>query len=61
MGSACDHIDHTRTQLGYAVPVALIAIFFGYIPAGLGVPAWITLIMGAGAVFAVVRIFGKNV
>lgn len=61
MGSACDHIDHTRTQLGYAVPVALIAIFFGYIPTGLGVPAWITLIAGAGAVFAVLRIFGKKV
>jgi Na+/H+ antiporter NhaC len=61
MGSACDHIDHTRTQLGYAVPVALIAIFFGYIPTGLGVPVWITLIIGAGAVFAVVRIFGKKV
>ncbi len=61
MGSACDHIDHTRTQLGYAVPVALIAIFFGYIPAGLGIPAWITLITGAVAVFAVIRIFGKKV
>jgi len=37
MGSACDHIDHTKTQLFYAMPVALIAIICGYIPAGLGI------------------------
>jgi Na+/H+ antiporter NhaC len=60
MGSACDHIDHTRTQLGYAVPVALIAIFLGYIPVGLGVSVWITLLMGIAAVFAVIRIAGKK-
>jgi len=61
MGAACDHIDHTRTQLAYAVPVAVIAVLFGYIPAGLGCPAWITLLLGIAVVTAVIRLFGKKV
>jgi Na+/H+ antiporter NhaC len=61
MGAACDHIDHTRTQLGYAVPVAVIAVLFGYIPAGLGWPVWIPLLLGIAAVAALIRLFGKKV
>ena len=61
MGSACDHIDHTKTQLIYAVAVALISILFGYIPAGLGLPVLLVLPMGVLAVFATVRVFGKRV
>jgi transporter, NhaC family (TC 2.A.35) len=61
MGSACDHIDHTKTQLIYAVTVASISILFGYIPAGLGLPVSVVLPMGVLAVFATVRVFGKRV
>ncbi|CCO25110.1 Na+/H+ antiporter NhaC family protein [Maridesulfovibrio hydrothermalis] len=61
MGSACDHIDHTRTQLFYAVPVAIISIVFGYIPAGLGMPVLIVIPISILAVLATVRIFGKPV
>ncbi len=46
MGSACDHIDHVRTQLFYALTVAFIAIVAGYIPAGLGMPVYLTLPAG---------------
>ncbi|MBI9112822.1 Na+/H+ antiporter NhaC family protein [Maridesulfovibrio ferrireducens] len=61
MGSACDHIDHTKTQIFYAIPVALISIVFGYIPAGLGMPLFIILPMSILAVFATVRFLGKPV
>ncbi len=61
MGSACDHIDHTRTQLFYAIPVATISILFGYIPAGLGMPVLIILPIGVLAVLATVRFLGKPV
>ncbi|TIH18495.1 Na+/H+ antiporter NhaC family protein [Marinifilum sp. JC120] len=61
MGSACDHIDHTRTQLFYAIPVATISILFGYIPAGLGMPVLIILPVGVLAVLATVRFLGKPV
>ncbi|WP_027179954.1 Na+/H+ antiporter NhaC family protein [Maridesulfovibrio bastinii] len=61
MGSACDHIDHTKTQLGYALPVAFISIVFGYIPAGLGLPMTIVLPLSIVAIIATVRFIGKKV
>ncbi|CCH49266.1 Na+/H+ antiporter NhaC family protein [Pseudodesulfovibrio piezophilus] len=61
MGAACDHIDHVKTQLVYAVTVAFIAIFAGYIPAGLGMPVLITLPVGLLITALIVRFVGKPV
>jgi len=61
MGSACDHIDHVRTQLYYALAVAFIAIVAGYIPAGLGMPVYLTLPAGIILTGLVVRFVGKPV
>lgn len=61
MGAACDHIDHTRTQLAYAVTVALVTVVFGYIPAGLGVPVYIILPVAIAALLAILFFFGKPV
>ncbi|SOB58995.1 Na+/H+ antiporter NhaC [Pseudodesulfovibrio profundus] len=61
MGSACDHIDHVRTQLFYAVTVALVAIFAGYIPAGLGMPIYLTLPAGFIITALIVRFVGQPV
>lgn len=43
MGAGCDHIDHVKTQMWYALFVGLITVLFGYIPAGFGVPIYIVL------------------
>ena len=59
--SSCDHVDHVRTQLPYAVMVGIVAILFGSIPSALGVPAWLCLIVGAGVVWAVIRFYGTRV
>ncbi|WP_026894705.1 Na+/H+ antiporter NhaC family protein [Clostridiisalibacter paucivorans] len=61
MGAACDHIDHIKTQLFYAITVATISIVFGYIPVGLGVPVYIVLLIDLVMIFAVVNFFGKSV
>jgi Na+/H+ antiporter NhaC len=61
MGSACDHIDHVRTQLFYAIAVAVIAIVAGYIPAGLGAPVYLTLPLGIALTGLTVRFLGKKV
>ncbi len=61
MGSACDHIDHVKTQLAYACTVAVIAVVAGYIPAGLGMPVYITLPAGIALTAAAVRFIGKPV
>ncbi|MFV0420922.1 Na+/H+ antiporter NhaC family protein [Oleidesulfovibrio sp.] len=60
MGAACDHIDHTRTQLVYALVVGACAVLFGYLPAGLGLPVLVILPLGLVAVCATMRIMGKR-
>ncbi|SCI24899.1 Na+/H+ antiporter NhaC family protein [Romboutsia sp. 1001713B170207_170306_H8] len=61
MGAGCNHIDHVRTQMPYALFTALITVVFGYIPAGLGIPVYIVLPLAIVAVFIGVQIFGRKV
>jgi Na+/H+ antiporter NhaC len=61
MGSACDHIEHTKTQLFYAITVASISILFGYIPVGLGMPIYVVLPIALLVIVGVVHFFGKSV
>ena len=61
MGTSCNHIDHIQTQIYYAIFVALVAILIGYIPAGLGVPFYISLIAGVIVMFVGLKILGEKV
>ena len=55
MASACDHIDHVRTQLPYALLIGGVAIVVGLIPAAYGVSPFICLLVGAGVLAVVLR------
>lgn len=59
--SACDHVDHVRTQLPYALGVALVGMLIGNIGTAYGLPPWAALVIGAVVLFAIVRVFGKSV
>ncbi|MFV9510851.1 Na+/H+ antiporter NhaC family protein [Tepidibacillus sp. LV47] len=59
MGAGSDHLDHVRTQLDYALPVAFITVLFGYLPVGLGLSVWIALPIAILAIFLLVRFVGK--
>ena len=61
MGTSCNHIDHVQTQIYYAVFVAAVAILIGYIPAGLGVPWYISIIVGVIVMYVGLRIIGEKV
>jgi len=61
MGTSCNHIDHVQTQIYYAIFVALVAIFVGYIPAGLGIPWYISLVVGIVVMFVGLKILGEKV
>jgi Na+/H+ antiporter NhaC len=61
MASQCDHVEHVRTQLPYAMFAGVIAIVLGTLPAGFGVPWWLLLPAGAIALVAGVRMIGKAV
>ena len=60
MASGADHIDHVRTQLPYALTVAIVAGLFGYLPVGFNISDWWVLIFGFVVLFLVVRFLGKK-
>ena len=59
MASACDHVDHVRTQLPYAVVVAVVAMLLGSLPSGYGFPAWISILIGLAVLWALLRLWGR--
>jgi Na+/H+ antiporter NhaC len=61
MASGCDHIDHVRTQLPYALSVGAVAILLGTLPAGFGMPWWVGLVLGAAVLLALLMALGTPV
>ena len=61
MGTSCNHIDHVRTQIYYAIFVALVTIFIGYIPAGLGIPWYVSLPIGIVVLYIGLKVLGEKV
>ena len=61
MASAADHIDHVRTQLPYALLVAVVGMLVGDIPTAYGLSPWISLLIGSAVLLAVLYIVGKPV
>ena len=61
LASGCDHIEHVRTQIPYAVTTAALAVFLGTLPAAYGVNPWILNVIGIVACFLIVRFVGKPV
>jgi Na+/H+ antiporter NhaC len=61
MASACDLVDHVRTQLPYALVVAVVALLVGEIPAA---AEWIhpifSILIGLVLLYLVLRFFGKD-
>ena len=56
--AACDHVDHVRTQLPYALLVAVVAMLLGDLATAFGVPSWLALLAGAGVLVVILRIWG---
>ncbi len=52
--------DHVRTQLPYALIAAFAAVLLGFLPAGLGAPAWSGLLAGTLALTALARFGGRR-
>lgn len=61
LASSCNHIEHVRTQLPYALSVGGVSIFVGLIPAAYGVSNWIIFPAGIISLYGIVHFFGKKV
>jgi Na+/H+ antiporter NhaC len=60
IASGCNHIEHVRTQLPYALLVGLVAIVIGTVPGGYGVPPWVSLLVGGVVLYVVLRLRGRQ-
>lgn len=61
MASACDHIDHVRTQLPYAMLIGFVCVVACLIPSGFGVSPAISLVAGAALLMLITKLIGKRV
>ncbi len=57
--SGCDHIAHVRTQMPYAILIALTAIVCGTLPAGFGISSLWLLPLGILAMAVALLVFGS--
>lgn len=61
LASSCNHIEHVRTQLPYALTVGLIALFLGTLPSAFGVSPILCFIISIATLYFIIVKFGKNV
>lgn len=59
MASGCDHIEHVRTQLPYALLVGVVAIVVCSIPVAFGLAWWLGLFFGASLLIVIQRVVGQ--
>lgn len=60
MASGCDHIEHVRTQMPYALLVGTVAILIGTVPGGYGFPPLLSIVIGAAILFVILRGIGRQ-
>jgi len=61
LSTSCNHVDHVRTQLPYALTVGGISVLFGTIPGAFGFSPWIIYPTGLLILYAIVYFMGKKV
>jgi Na+/H+ antiporter NhaC len=60
LASGCDHIEHVRTQMPYALMVGGVSILAGSLPVALGLPWWLGMGLGLLLLWIVLRTFGRR-
>jgi Na+/H+ antiporter NhaC len=61
MASGCDHIDHVRTQLTYAITVGMVSMLFGDILTAFGLSPIIALLIIISLLVGIIYLFGRKV
>ena len=59
LASGCDHIEHVRTQLPYAMLVGITGLLASALPVAMGLPWWLGLAAGLGVLSVLLRLFGS--
>jgi Na+/H+ antiporter NhaC len=59
-GAGCDHVEHVRTQMPYALSAGIISLLCCSVPVGFGIHWLPCLLVGSMACLAVIFILGKK-
>lgn len=57
---ACDHMAHVRTQLPYALLIAVVCVLLGTLPIGWGVSVWLLLPLQTAALIGLLLLLGRK-
>lgn len=60
LATSCNHLDHVKTQMPYAVTVGAVSIVLGSIPAALGLSSWVIFPVGLVVLYGIVHFVGKS-
>jgi Na+/H+ antiporter NhaC len=61
MASGCDHVEHVRTQMPYAIVVGLVSMAVCLVPVAYGLPWWAALGASGVLLYLVLRIAGQKI
>lgn len=61
LATGCDHIDHVRTQMPYALAVGAVSLLAGDLAVGFGLSPWLGLGIGLGVMAALLFVVGRPV
>lgn len=62
LAASCDHVDHVRTQLPYALVVGAVSLVVGELAVGFELyPAWAGCVVGVVALVVIVELVGRPV
>ena len=61
LASGCNHLQHVKTQIPYALIVGGVAVLIGVLPTALGLPSWVSFLVGFVVLGLIIRLVGKKV
>ncbi len=61
LASSCNHLDHVKTQLPYALTVGFVSILMGTMSMMVPIPNIVWFIVGTALLYLAVKVLGKNV
>lgn len=59
--AACDHLDHVKTQLPYALLVAILGMVLGDLGTALGLSVWVALLLGVAILWLLLKLIGTPI
>lgn len=60
LASGCNHIDHVKSQIPYALTVGGVSVVFGTVLSALGLSPMLGFFISMGVLVAIIELFGKK-